>query len=145
MVTVRRSVVSTAIAQLVPHIVGGVQSDFLAKREVTQRQFLLLLALHARPRCTVGGLAQRMQVSMPTVTGLIDRLAATGYVRRSSEPEDRRHVIIMLTAKGQDFIRRFQEAVQRRWDDVLRPLAAKELEALHQVVTALSDALQTHG
>ncbi len=144
MAQITRQHVSHAVAQLIPQIISGIQLDFLAQREVTQRQMVLLIAIHTQGRCTMSTLARRLHVSMPTVTGLIDRLTNAGYVRRVSEPEDRRHVVVTLTAKGQDFIRQFQEAIRRRWDDVLHPLDTRELESFHHVVTKLSSRLQAH-
>lgn len=43
---------------------------------------------------TAGELAQRTGLSPGAVTGLVDRLEAAGYVRRSRDPADRRRVVI---------------------------------------------------
>lgn len=138
---ISRQHLSHAIAQLIPSIIQGVQLDFFIKRGVTQTQFLVLVAIHAYGHCTMGALAKNMHVSMPTATGVVDRLVRTGFVRRSSQPEDRRQVIAELTAKGQDFIQEFQQVVRRRWEEVLRSLAPKELEAFYRVITKLQAQL----
>ena len=131
-----------AFAQLLPHIIRGVQPGSRAARDLTQRQFVVLTTLHADGRCTMGAIARSMGVAMPTATGLIHRLVQAGYVRRVDPPTDRRHVLVELTAKGEGRVQQLQAAVQQRWSDVLRPLAPRELEAFHHVVTTLHQQLQ---
>ena len=134
--------VSQAVAQLMPNIIRGVQLDFFLKGGVTQTQFLVLTAVLSYQRCSMSTLAKSLHVSMPTVSGIIDRLARTGYVRRLPHPDDRRQVLVELTAKGQRFIREFQGVIRRRWQEVLRTLESVELEAFHHVVTKLTVQLR---
>ena len=137
-----RQEVSLAIAQLMPNIIRGVQLDFFIKRGVTQTQFLLLVAIHAYGRCTMGALARSLHVRMPTATGVVDRLARAGYVRRSADPVDRRQVVVALTLKGRSFIQDFEAVIRRRWEEVLRSLSPRELIAFYHVVTKLREQLQ---
>lgn len=142
MAPVTRSTVSFEIARLMPMIIQGVRLDFFVKRGTTQTQFLVLMAIHGYGRCTMGTLAKRMQVRMPTATGVINRLVRNGLVRRFPHPADRRQVIVELTAKGQAFIRAFQRVIRLRWEEVLKSLRLKELEAFYHVVRTLREQLQ---
>lgn len=45
-------------------------------------------------------LAEKLSVTMGTLTVMIDRLEKTGYVSRLKDPEDGRGFIIQLTQKG---------------------------------------------
>lgn len=135
-----RAEVSRAIAELMPRILQGIQLDFFVKRGVTQTQFLVLIAIHGYARCTMGTLARNMHVRMPTATGIVTRLVRSGLVRRSADPEDRRQVIVELTAKGRSFIEQFQAVVRRRWEEVLTSIGPQELRAFHHVITKLRDA-----
>ncbi len=139
----RLSDVSLAIARLMPNIIRGVQLDFFIKRGVTQTQFLVLTAIRAYGRCPMGTLAQSLHVSMPTVTGVIDRLVRSGHVRRLHQPEDRRQVIVELTRHGQVFFLQFELVIRRRWEEVLRALEPRELQAFHAVITKLHAQLQS--
>jgi DNA-binding MarR family transcriptional regulator len=138
---ISRQQVSRAIARLMPNIIRGVQLDFFLTKGVTQTQFLVLMAIHAERRCAMGQLARTLHVRMPTATGIIDRLVRMGHVRRFPHPEDRRHVLIALTAKGQVFIRQFQDVIRHRWEEVLRSLSPMELAMFHQVITKLQQHL----
>ena len=139
---VSRQEASRAMAELMPNIIRGVQLDFFIKRGVTQTQFLVLGAIRAYGSCTMSTLARSLHVSMPTVTGIVDRLVRAGHVRRLSKPEDRRQVIVELTRRGQMFFQHFEAVVRRRWEEVLRSLEPQELQAFHAVITKLKAQLQ---
>lgn len=80
---------------------------------------------------------------MPTATGFADRLASVGYVRRFSEPSDRRSVWLELTPKGRKFILEFQMVMRRRWEEVLRSLEPHELKAFYGVINKLKENLKS--
>ena len=139
---VTRKDASLAVARLMPQIMRGIQLDFFVKRGVTQTQFLLLSAIRASGRCPMGLLARNLHVSMPTASGIVERLVRSGYVRRIALPDDRRCVGVELTAKSEQFFREFESVVRRRWEEVLTGLAPEELQAFHDVMTKLRRHLQ---
>ena len=90
----------------------------------------------------MGTLARNLHVSRPTASGIVERLVRSGHVRRVSRPEDRRQVVVELTAHGRDFFRHFEEVVRRRWEEVFLALEPNELAVFHHVVTKLRERLQ---
>ena len=140
-----RKDVSLAVARLIPYIMRGTQLDFFVEQGVTQTQFLLLSAIRAYTRCSMGALARNLHVSMPTVSGIVDRLVRAGYVRRHVLPEDRRQVVVELGPKAETFFRNFETVIRRRWEEVLLPLEPDELEAFHDVITKIRERLQAAG
>ena len=134
--------VSHAVAELMPNVIRGIQLDFFIERGVTQTQFLVLASVRAYERCAMGALATNLHVRMPTATGIVDRLVRSGYLRRLPHPTDRRQVMVQLTAKGQAFVRDFQEIIRNRWEEVLKTLAPGELQALYDVITKLTMQLR---
>jgi DNA-binding MarR family transcriptional regulator len=72
------------------------------------QQHQLLLAIKGLPegaRATIGELAARLQLKHHSMVELVDRLARRGYVARIAGPEDRREVIVRLTAAGARVLR----------------------------------------
>ena len=143
--TVSRKDASLALVRLIPYIMRGTQLEFFVKRGITQTQFLVLNAIRACTRCTMGALARALHVSMPTVSGIIDRLVRAGYVRRRTLPEDRRQIIVELAPKAGRFFRVFETVVRRRWEEALLSLEPDELEAFHGVITKIRERLQADG
>ena len=76
---------------------------------IEPRQHQLLLAIKglpkdARPR--IGELAERLQLQHHSTVELANRLARGGYIRRHRDSDDRREVLLNLTAKGENVLRR---------------------------------------
>lgn len=70
---------------------------------LTFPQYLALLALYGLPACTVGDLSRALGLESNTLTPLLKRLEAAGYVTRKRDREDERLVRVTLTAKGEAF------------------------------------------
>jgi DNA-binding MarR family transcriptional regulator len=54
---------------------------------------------------TIGEIAERLQIQHHSTVELADRLSAKGLVRRKRDSEDRRQVLLELTAKGEKTLR----------------------------------------
>ncbi len=133
---------SRMIASIIPEIIRGVQFDFFAGRSITQTQFMMLLAIRSYGGCTMGEIARRMKVAMPTATGVVARLVRTGYIQRVPKANDRRQVMVQVTAKGESFIREFQEVVAERWAAVLTVLTGKERAVFHGMLSKIQGHLR---
>lgn len=140
-----KKILSQTVASIVPEMIRGVQFDFFASRTITQTQFMMLLAIRSHGVCTMGGLAKKMKVSMPTVTGIADRLVRMGYIRRFPKPEDRRQVAVAPTAKGEKFVREFQTVVAERWARVLSVFSEKEMEMFYALILKIQAHLKLEG
>ena len=74
--------------------------------EPTQHQLLLALkGLPAEVRPRIGEMAERLQIQHHSAVELINRLEAGGLVRRRRGREDRREVLVELTARGEKILR----------------------------------------
>jgi DNA-binding MarR family transcriptional regulator len=74
--------------------------------EPRQHQLMLTLkGLPAGTRPRIGELAERLQIQHHSTVELVNRLAAGGYVRRRRGGDDRREVLLSLTAKGEKILR----------------------------------------
>ena len=78
-------------------------------RQLSCRQLALLLVCHLEegPH-TLLGLAERLVTDKLTITQCIDRLVQLELVKRISNPEDRRGVLIDRTAAGHAFVAELQ-------------------------------------
>lgn len=77
------------------------RANFFHKMKMSMSQFMMLGLLCRRGQTRMSDLARVLNVTTAAVTGIADRLVRDGYVKRSSDPKDRRVVIIGCTAKGQ--------------------------------------------
>jgi DNA-binding MarR family transcriptional regulator len=73
-------------------------------KKITRLQWTLLRHVGRTEHCTMGSLAEHFNVSMSTVSQMIDRLENWGYVQRGSSVRDARVKIVSLTEKGEKII-----------------------------------------
>jgi MarR family transcriptional regulator, organic hydroperoxide resistance regulator len=101
-----------------------------------------MLVLWERGPSTVKQLGQALELDSGTLSPLLKRLAAHGYVRRERSTSDERSVLIHLTDTG--------AALRTRASSVPRKIAGAtgmefvELETLRQNLVRLTDAVSTH-
>jgi len=73
---------------------------FLKKLGVTYPQYLVLVVLWERGARGVGDLATALQMDLGSLSPMLKRLEAKGFVTRRRQPDDERRVLVDLTAKG---------------------------------------------
>ena len=89
-----------------------VQSVRLDAPDLSARQMGLLLTVYLTPPPhTVRGLAESLKISKPAVTRAIDRLSEMDMVRRKTDENDRRSVLIQRTVRGSVFLREYGELI----------------------------------
>lgn len=80
---------------------------------ITPQQHQALLAIKGFPgrdSITVGELAERLQLRHHSAGGLVDRLVVEKLVSRAPSKEDRRRVLIRLTALGEKVLGKLSSA-----------------------------------
>jgi DNA-binding MarR family transcriptional regulator len=73
-----------------------------------------------------------------TLTAVVDRLEAKGYVARATDPDDRRSVVVTLSAAGRPAARRARQAVEEIERAVAAACSARDLAGFARVVTHVS-------
>jgi len=94
-----------------------------------------------------GLVAQQLKLSAGAVTELVERLVSEGLVRRDTDPDDRRAVVLALTAEGRRVCERYELAASANLAQVLArltPPQRRRLRAtfadLHAVFSAADGA-----
>lgn len=106
---------------------------------VTYPQYVTLISLYEQDRQTVKALAANLFLEPSTMTPMLKRLEAAGYVLRTRSTEDERSVIITLTEAG----RRLREK-GLAYAPITRGatgLSPAEISVLQKAVIALRDNL----
>lgn len=99
---------------------------------LTPQQHQLLLQIAGAPKGTVtavGYLAERLALRHHSVVELGNRCEEAGLIVRKSDPENRRHVVLKLTAEGNRILRKLS-ADHARELNVLRPQLVAAFKAL---------------
>jgi DNA-binding MarR family transcriptional regulator len=104
----------------------------LAERfDTTLPRFDLMAQLDKAPEgLTLAEISRRMMVTNGNVTGLVDRLCASGHVERRRAKHDRRAQTVVLTARGRGLFRTMAEEHAAWVADLVADLDRGEREAL---------------
>lgn len=82
------------------HAFNRVYKPLLDELHITYPQYLVMVLLWEHDDQTVGELGERLFLESNTLTPLLKRLQALGYIKRSRDPADERQVRVRLTETG---------------------------------------------
>lgn len=112
----------------------------LLSTDLTLQQLKVLIVLATTEGGATGrGLATTFDVSMASMSGLLDRLVARGVAARSEDPDDHRVRRVHATPLGSAAVRRLVAARPEFRRDILVSLRDEDLRALAQGIRAVSD------
>lgn len=86
-------------------------SSELNRGNLSYSQFFLLTYLSSEEYLTMTDIAKKMAHSTAAATGLVDRMAKFGYVERVHAVEDRRKIMVRITAKGVEIVAHMRKVI----------------------------------
>jgi MarR family transcriptional regulator, organic hydroperoxide resistance regulator len=119
---------------------GRAYRPILDELGLTYTQYITIIVLWEMGNVTVSALGERLFLESNTLTPILKKLEAMGYLRRQRDPSDERQVLVSLTDAGRDlrenaFGRNLVEATG---------LNAEEFKKLQKAVATLRDNLIRH-
>lgn len=114
---------------------------------VTRTQFILLLLISREGSPKLARLAEEMNVQPSAITVLIDRLEKLNYVKRITDPDDRRSVRVELTPLGREIIHDFRQRRRGILKSYLNWLSEEEIRTLTELLEKIAngDPFDTEG
>ena len=109
---------------------------------LTMPQLKILFALRLHGGAGGQELAQLMGVSAATMTGIVDRLVAAGYVTRREDLHDRRIRRIELSPNGEELLNTIAAAGEEHQRRLLDRLSVEELHVVADAFEIMSKALE---
>jgi MarR family transcriptional regulator, organic hydroperoxide resistance regulator len=111
---------------------------------LTVVQLKSLFFIAAKGKTNFKKLAEALAVTPPNVTGIIDRLVEQGLVSRTENQDDRRIMLLQVTAKGQDLLNHLRESRTNQMTQILARLNNEELISLAQGLNALIKSSESY-
>lgn len=105
--------------------------------QITMQQLRIMTILYHEGPTRVSDLARRLNVSTPTVTGILDRLVRHRLSYRMNDPRDRRVVLNSLTQDGRDLVERLLPAHGDQAECALARLSDDERRNLIEALRTL--------
>lgn len=101
-------------------------------------EWRVLATLHDSEPISVSRLAREVLSKQPTVTKLVQRMTAQGWVELRADATDQRRTLVVATTAGKRLVRPLVRAARRHEDRLLRPLSSAERKALRELLAQLS-------
>ena len=105
---------------------------------LTGPQMLCLREIATRGSLTTGSLALAVALSPATLTGILDRLEMRGLVSRERRPEDKRRVLVSLTAVGRQMAQELPSPLQDRFSARLTELTADQQDCIRTALASVA-------
>jgi DNA-binding MarR family transcriptional regulator len=123
----------------------GRSGAYLARFDLHAGQETVLQALDADDGMSMSALAAKLGVQPPTVTKMIARLAAQGYVARKSSNGDARQAHVFLTAQGRAVTETLVEVIDKVEAEALAGLDDKDRKRLKKMLRQIEKNLSGLG
>ncbi len=102
-------------------------------------EWRVLATLAGQPGVSIGGLAQITLAKQPTVTRLLDRMEAKGYVARYAHGSDRRVTMVRITDEGRAIVSGLIGQAKEHERRVLQPFGLKRAESLKLMLRRITE------
>jgi DNA-binding MarR family transcriptional regulator len=121
-----------------------VGTERLVKAGVSMTHLHVMGLLSRHGETSMSRIAELLDVSLSSATGIIDRMAERGFVERIRVPDDRRVVLVRLSDEGQteldtlEILRRDElQMILNRLDQTQLDRLAQSLADIHEAIAGL--------
>ena len=121
----------------------SISSERVLRLGLSMAQLNIMYTLKRCGEMPMSRLAEMLNVSLSNATGLIDRIEERGFVERTRVPEDRRIVLIRVTADGERMLGEIDALSDELLRTVLERLDRSEQDAVGEAFAALREAMTT--
>jgi DNA-binding MarR family transcriptional regulator len=135
------------LMQLFPRVIRGMrrwQDRAAPPAPLSPRHVAALEQIRGGP-VTVGDLASRLGLTLPTVSGVLADLDRAGLVERRADPADRRRTIVQIIPSQAPLIGEWLDGAAKPLARVLDKLDPSEQEAFLKAMDLLETELRGQG
>ena len=120
----------------------GLLNDAYFSIGVTLAERHLLIELNSSSTPTVGEIAERLLLDKSTASRLISKAVKKGYVKYSSDKQDKRKRILELTETGRKVLHAFEPIAFNQTKEALLTLTEDEIKTVYQGIALYAKGLK---
>jgi MarR family transcriptional regulator, organic hydroperoxide resistance regulator len=124
-------------------LIGSFAAEPWIELSLTIAQLKSLFFIADKGKTNFKKLADALGVTPPNVTGIVDRLVEHGLVSRTENPEDRRIMLLQITAKGRNLLHNLQQNRASHMATILGKLSDEDIAALLRGMKALTETARS--
>jgi DNA-binding MarR family transcriptional regulator len=127
------------------HLISSEFHQVALQNGVSVSEWRVLATLSGNAPMSNGRLAQISVMKQSTVTRILDRMQADGWVQREPGQSDRRVTLVRITPAGQKKVSHLIELAQEHERRVLEPFGLERAEALKATLRSIIDLHRPTG
>ena len=105
---------------------------------LTEQQWRVIWALNEYKELESKQLAELCCILSPSLTGIINRLEANGYIKRRKSTEDQRRMLISLTDKSKRMFNEVSPRLEARYAEMTSQLSAEKMQLLKELLEEIA-------
>ncbi|HEY2589431.1 MAG TPA: MarR family transcriptional regulator [Tepidisphaeraceae bacterium] len=106
---------------------------------LTVAQFRTIYCVSQSPNSSLSDVADSIGLSLPAMSRMVDGLVDKGYLDRRTCINDRRHVRLSVTPRGETALRESRELAQAQLAEVVSQLSGQQQREMIQVMRVVRD------
>ena len=106
---------------------------------ISSSQHAVLAALAAKDGVPITGIAEALNMGKSSLSGLADRMAAKGLIRREVSAQDGRVLNLYLEPRGRELLERSRFLVKHYNQKLLEPFSQAEQQTIRNFLTHIAD------
>lgn len=120
----------------------SLQSDVL---NLSMIQLQTLIFIKQNPTTPMKAVAEYLRVELPSATSIVEKLVKLSYVKRQTDTEDRRLVLLHLTPKGESLLADAMKERSKNMEHILSYLSEKDRDELSRIFDTLIKAMEENN
>lgn len=115
----------------------------LEREGLSYTDFSVLIKIYKKNRCRPIELSEHMGIPASTFTGILDRLEERQFIRRLSDPNDRRSIIIEKTPLLEAVVTKLLDAVEDELKKIFKDMPDDKKKRLQEDFEYLSSYINS--
>ncbi|HUT80750.1 MAG TPA: MarR family transcriptional regulator [Candidatus Bathyarchaeia archaeon] len=112
--------------------------------ELNPAQGRIMFVLWDQDNISIQELATKTSLSKTTLTSMLDRLEKMGYIQRTPSQDDRREILIKLTAKDRSLQTKYQQVSEKMIELFYEGMSDEEIIIFEKTLSELYENLKKH-
>ncbi|MCG2710901.1 MAG: MarR family transcriptional regulator [Candidatus Omnitrophica bacterium] len=134
----------TRVMEVLPQVIRGflrTQGNALSRGQISPAQYFALDAVDRQEALKMGELAAELSVSLPAMSGLVERLCKIKLVKRVYPEKDRRVIKIAISPRGKNILERIRVQREIGFEKIFSQLPQKDRMDYLRIIIKVRDIL----
>lgn len=129
------------IREIYSKSMGKIEEN-LADSGLTHQQIMVLKFVAHNKEINISQLCEKMNLSKGTVSGIVNRLEYSNYIKKIKHDNDKRNTYIQFADNGLKFAKEFRIKKEETFDDIFENLSEEEINKIMDTLNLIKERLK---